>query len=500
MPRSADRAPLLGIALDVDSDVSRHRQLYRALRDAVLDGRLAPGTRLPSTRTLSGELGCARNTVVSAFEQLFAEGYLEGKVGAGTYVSRQLPESLLTAERSTVEAPATAADAPPRRLSARGARLAGLGLPRHARPRAFNPGEPELAQFPFDTWSKLLQRSWRAPGRERLMHNPAGGDPALRRALAGHLNRVRGLNCAPEQVLVTGGAQQGLDMVARLLCDPGDRVWMEEPGYPGLLGALAAAGAQAVPVPLDDAGLSVAEGRRRAPEARLAVVAPSHAYPLGTVMSLSRRLQLIDWAAETGAWIVEDDYDSEFRYQGRPLAALAGLDRQQRTIYLGTFSKVLFPSLRVGYLVVPPDMAEPMARARRGLDDHPGSTVQPALAQFIEEGHFAQHLRRMRRLYAARQDALLAAGRRHLDGLLDLAPDAAGMHLVAGLGPELAGRAGDAACAERARQHGVAAPALSAYYQGVPERQGLLLGYAAVPEPEIDRAARQLARALETLL
>ena len=501
MARSADRAPLLGIALDPESEVPRHRQLYQTLRAAVLAGRLAPGTRLPSTRALAGELGCARNTVVSAFEQLFAEGYLEGKVGSGTYVSRQLPETLLTAERGAGAAPAAPAqDAPARQLSARGRRLADLGLPRHARPRAFNPGEPELAQFPFDTWAKLLQRSWRAPGRDRLMHNPAGGDPALRRALAAHLNRVRGLACTPEQVLVTGGAQQGLDLVARLLCDPGDKVWMEEPGYPGLRGALAAAGAEAVPVAMDGEGLSVVDGRRQAPDARLAVVAPSHAYPLGTVMSLSRRLELLDWAGRAGAWIVEDDYDSEYRYAGRPLAALAGLDRQDRTIYLGTFSKVLFPSLRVGYLVVPEDLAEPLARARRGLDDHRGSTVQPALAAFIEEGHFAQHLRRMRRLYAARQEALLDAARRHLDGLLDLTPDAAGMHLVAGLAPQLAAAADDSTCAATALAHGVAAPALGAYYQGTPDRQGLLLGYAAVPNAEIDRAAQRLARALETLV
>jgi GntR family transcriptional regulator/MocR family aminotransferase len=500
MARSADRAPLVGIALDPESEVARHRQLYQALRAAVLSGRLAPGTRLPSTRALAGDLGCARNTVVSAFEQLFAEGYLEGKVGSGTYVSRQLPETLLTAERDARAAPDPSARAGPRQLSARGRRLADLGLTRPARPRAFNPGEPELAQFPFDTWAKLLQRSWRAPGRDRLMHNPAGGDPALRRALAGHLNRVRGLACTPEQVLVTGGAQQGLDLVARLLCDPGDKVWMEEPGYPGLRGALAAAGAEAVPVGMDAEGLSVAAGRELAPDARLAVVAPSHAHPLGTVMSLSRRLELLDWAAATGAWIVEDDYDSEYRYAGRPLAALAGLDRQDRTIYLGTFSKVLFPSLRVGYLVVPEDLAEPLARARRGLDDHRGSTVQPALAAFIEEGHFAQHLRRMRRLYAARQDALLAAGRRHLDGLLDLTPDAAGMHLVAGLAPQLAAAADDSTCAATALAHGVAAPALGAYYQGTPDRQALLLGYAAVPEAEIARAAQRLARALEALV
>ncbi len=516
MARSADRAPLLGIALDFDSHaprphaprphvprphVPRHRQLYQALRTAVLGGRLAPGTRLPSTRALAAELGCARNTVVSAFEQLVAEGYLQGKVGSGTYVSRQLPETLLTAERGTGPGvPARSRDTPPRQLSARGQRLAELGAPRQPRPRAFNPGEPELAQFPFEIWSKLLQRSWRAPGRDRLMHAPPGGDPALRRALAGHLNRVRGLACTAEQVLVTSGAQQALDLVARLLCDPGERVWMEEPGYPGLRGALAAAGAQAVPVAMDGEGLSLADGRRQAPDARLAVVAPSHAYPLGTVMSLARRLELLDWAAETGAWIVEDDYDSEYRYAGRPLAALAGLDRQERTIYLGTFSKVLFPSLRVGYLVVPRDLAEPLARARRGLDDHRGNTVQPALAAFIEEGYFAQHLRRMRRLYAARQEALLEAGRRHLDGLLELTPDAAGMHLVAGLAPQLAAEADDGTCARTALAHGIAAPALSAYYQGPPDRQGLLLGYAAVPEPEIDRAAQRLAKALETLV
>ncbi|MBK1697017.1 PLP-dependent aminotransferase family protein [Rhodovibrio salinarum] len=501
MARSADRAPLLGIALDPESDTPRHRQLYRALRAAVLAGRLAPGARLPSTRALADELGCARNTVVSAFEQLFAEGYLEGKVGSGTYVSRQLPETLLTAEsKPAAWEPAPNDTARSRRLSARGQRLAALGLPRHRRPRAFNPGEPELAQFPFDTWARLLQRSWRAPGRDRLMHNPPGGDPALRRAVAGHLNRVRGLDCTPEQVLITGGAQQALDIVARLLCDPGDRVWMEEPGYPGLRGALAAAGAVPVPVAMDGEGLSVAAGRALAPEARLAVVAPSHAYPLGTVMSLARRLTLLDWASEIGGWIVEDDYDSEYRYAGQPLAALAGLDRGRRTIYIGTFSKVLFPSLRVGYLVVPEDLADPMARARRGLDDHPGSTVQPALAAFIEEGHFAQHLRRMRRLYAARQEALLEAGRRHLSGLLALQPDVAGMHLVAGLDPALAAHADDRRCAHAADAHGVAAPALSGYYQGAPDRQGLLLGYAAVTETEIARAAHRLARALETLV
>jgi GntR family transcriptional regulator/MocR family aminotransferase len=302
---------------------------------------------------------------------------------------------------------------------------------------------------------------------------------------------------------VTSGAQQAVDLAARLLLDPGDRVWLEDPGYVGLRGPLVAAGAAPVPLPVDGEGLSVAAGRAAdegdgAP-ARMAIVSPSHQYPLGVVTSLARRLELLGWAREAGAWILEDDYDSEFRYAGRPLAALQGLDAGGgRVVYLGSFSKVLFPSLRIGYLVVPPALVEPFRAARAALEDHPAATAQPALAAFIAEGHFAAHVRRMRTLYQARQQALLAAAERHLPGLLLLRADEAGMHLVADLAPELAGRLDDREASARARAAGLVAPPLSAYrFAEVGDgRQGLLLGYAAVPEERMDEMARRLAAAL----
>jgi GntR family transcriptional regulator/MocR family aminotransferase len=302
-------------------------------------------------------------------------------------------------------------------------------------------------------------------------------------------------------VLITSGAQQAVDLAARLLLSAGDRVWIEDPGYRGLRGPLTAAGLEVVPITVDDEGLSLQAGLERAADARLAVVAPSHQYPLGRAMTLARRLELLDWAAERGAWILEDDYDSEYRYGGRPLAALQGLDARRpdgggRVIYLGSFSKVMFPSLRLGYLVVPPPVAEAFVRARAALDDHPSAIVQPALAAFIEEGHFAAHVRRMRTLYARRQQVLLAAGRRHLGGLLKLEPDDAGMHLLARLAPALARRMTDREAAGRAEAAGIAVSPLSSYFMEGPGAQGLLLGYAGVPDTEIHDGVRRLAKAL----
>lgn len=492
MSKRGDRSALLALHLDPAAALPLHRQLYRQLREAILAGRLAAGSRLPSSRALARDMGCARNTVLGAYEQLFAEGYLEGHVGSGTYVSRVLPEGLLRGAQTTRRH----GEMGPRALSRRGQALAALFEPRGHKALPFAPAMPDTRLFPFELWRRLLGRPWRGDAASLTRHGEAGGHAPLRRAIADYLRSARGLDCEGEQVFVTSGAQQALDIVARLLVDPGEAAWVEDPGYRGLRGALAAAGARPVAVPLDTEGLDVAAGRTRAPDARLAVVAPSHQYPLGTVMSLPRRLALLDWAQAAGAWIVEDDYDSEYRYAGRPLAALQSLDRGGRVIYLGTFSKVLFPGLRVGYLVVPPDLVEPVSRARRALDDHPGIAAQPALAAFIAEGHFAAHLRRMRRLYKARQDALLAAAARELDGLLELRPDSAGMHLVAGLAPGLAARMDDRAAAARARAAGLGPRALADFYLGAPDRQGLLLGYAAEPEAEIAPAVRTLARAL----
>ena len=302
-------------------------------------------------------------------------------------------------------------------------------------------------------------------------------------------------------MLITGGAQQAVSLAAQLLLDPGDTAVMEEPGYPGLRGPLLAAGLKIAPVPVDGEGLSVSQLKRRAPEARMAVVAPSHHYPLCTVMSLKRRLELLDWARESEAWILEDDYDSEYRYAGRPLAALQALDSpaaggQGRVLYIGSFSKVLFPSIRLGYLVVPPDLAERFERGRAALDEHSSMIAQPALAAFLSEGHFAAHLRRTRLLYAARQEALLAAAKEHLPGLLTLEPDEAGLHLIARPSEALARRLTDKQMEERAATRGIACRALSRYYQETPGQRGLLLGYAAVPEEAMDQACRDLADAL----
>jgi GntR family transcriptional regulator/MocR family aminotransferase len=300
-----------------------------------------------------------------------------------------------------------------------------------------------------------------------------------------------------------------------VLLAPGDAVWIEEPGYPGLRGPLSSAGARLVPVPLDEEGLSLAAGRARAAAARLAVVAPSHQYPAGTTMSLARRLELLAWAREQGAWIVEDDYDSEYRYAGRPLAALQGLDAEHagtggdgrvggRVLYIGTFSKVLFPAIRLGYLVVPPDLVERFARARAAIDAYPSAIVQPVLAAFMTDGHFAAHVRRMRTVYARRRDALLAAGRAHLEGLLDLAPGEAGLHLVGRMTEALARRMDDREAEARAAGAGLAPRALSRFYLGPPEASyrdrppplGLLLGFAALPDAEIEPATERLAAAL----
>jgi len=492
-PRRTDRAPLLAVDLDAGSETPLHRQLYDALRRAILDGRLAAGARLPSSRGLSFELGLSRNTVLSALDQLVSEGYVEGRTGSGTFVASVLPDEAAAPQPGQLRPLACQSAGA---ISARGRTLAGPLPSARAQRGAFAIGQPELDAFPFDLWARLLARHWRHPASALAL----GGDPAgyapLRVAIADHLRRVRAVTCTADQVIVVSGIRQAVDLTVRLLLEPGDQVWMEEPGYPGIRAVLSAADLRLVPVPVDAHGLDVAAGAAAAPHARLACVAPSHQYPLGVVMSLARRLDLLAWAREAQAWIIEDDYDSEYRYAGRPLAAMQGLDRDGRVIYVGSFSKVLFPSLRLGYLVVPPALVDAFRAARATLDDHAPMTPQPALADFIAEGHFAAHLRRMRRLYAARQQALLGAASRHLDGLLDLAPDEAGMHLTASLSPSLAARMDDTAAAAKAARAGIATTALSGFYMGEARRQGLLLGYAAFDDAAIEDAARRLARAL----
>jgi GntR family transcriptional regulator/MocR family aminotransferase len=490
---------IAGLGLDRGGSVPLYRQLYDGLREAILSGRLRPGARLPSTRALAGDLGASRNTVLSAFGQLFAEGYLEGRVGAGTTVVRTLPETLLRARPE-----AAGAERPGRRprLSRRGALLVGTraALTRGAATaRPFRPGLPGLDAFPFDLWTRLVARRWRRVPRQLLDYGDPAGYAPLREAIAAYLGEARAVRCEAAQVIVVTGAQQAVDLAARVLLDPEDIAWVEEPGYPGARGALVAAGIRLVPVPVDAEGLDVRRGARRAPGARLVYVTPSHQYPLGVTMSLNRRLALLEWASASGAWILEDDYDSEYRYAGRPLAALQGLDTAGRVIYAGTFSKVLFPALRLGYLVVPPELVDAFVAARALADRHSPSVTQAALADFIDGGHLARHVRRTRALYAERQAALVRAVGRTLGGLLEVAPAEAGMHLVGWLPAGVDDR--DASRVALARE--VDAPPLSAFRARRAtgsERGGLMLGYAAYAPREIDDACARLAAALRSAL
>jgi GntR family transcriptional regulator/MocR family aminotransferase len=486
---------LLPLAVDAKSEAALHRQVYRELARLILAGRLAPGSRLPSSRELARELGVARNTILSALDQLASEGYIEGRRGSGTYVAADLPDKAPLA----AEDPAPRHSAPrPAPAPALASRAEPLIQAQHAPPRRSGllaPGLADVGEFPFEVWARLLARSWRRPARALATGGSPGGLPALRQAIADYLRLLRGVRCEAEQVIIVSGTRQGLDLAARLLLEPDEVAWLENPGFPGLRGPLIAAGARLVPLPVDAEGLDLAKAGKLA-RPRLICVTPSHQFPLGMTMSLARRLALLDRARADNAWIFEDDYDSEWRYRGRPLAALQGLDADGRVIYAGSFSKVLFASLRIGYLVVPRPVLEAFLAARATLDDQPSLIAQPALAAFLSEGHFASYLRRQRRIYRARQERALAAAERHLAGLLDVPADAGGLYLIGYLAPGLARRMDDREASRRAAARGIAVPPLSDYWIGRPQRQGLMLGYATLPEPAIEPAMERLAQAL----
>ena len=499
MGRDATRAPPLGLLLDPASREALHWQIGEQLRRAILERRLAPGTHLPSSRLLAQELGCARGTVLAALDQLVAEGYVVTSPGSGIAVASDLPdESLVPKAMRTHRHPVTAA-APrlSRRAEARLATSARLAESFDMPPAAFALGHPAPDAFPFPLWAKLLEAEWRRPAQEVTTSPHPFGHAGLRRAIALYLGAARGFACTAAEVMVTSGVRRSVALLARLLLDPGEAAWVEEPGFPGTREALQAAGARPVPVPVDASGVSLDAAQARAPEARLAIVAPAHHYPLGAMLSLQRRLALLAWAERTEGWIIEDDYDGEYRYAGRPLAPLRALDPAGRVAYVGSFSKLLFPSLRLSYLVLPSALVDPTERLLTASEPVGASLLgQGALARFIAEGHFAAHLRRTRRLYAERQQALVAAARRHLAGLLDVPPDPGGMHLVAYPHPAFAEGFEDSAMTKRAARAGIRVAPLSACYLAAPARQGLLLGYAAVPPESIEAAVIRLRSAL----
>lgn len=472
-----------------------YRQLYRRLRLAIVEGRLQPGSRLPSTRALSVEWGVGRNTAIAAVEQLIAEGYLTARIGSGTYVSEALPDPTPTRPAERPRDPAAVAG-PEALLSERARSLLAL-INRRGGDRdgsAFLPGVPEVAAFPWPLWLRILARHQRAAPPDAWSYGHEAIHPALKTVLAEYLAVSRGVICHPDQIVAVGAMQQGFDLLARALADPGEAVWMEEPGYGGAYAAFASAGLAVAPVPVDGQGM--AWQGRELPEPRLIYVTPSHQYPLGSVMSMARRQALLAEAARRGAWIVEDDYDGEFRHDGRPLAALQGLDRHGRTLYLGTFSKVMFPGLGIAYMVVPPRLAAPLSALQGRLYRKPCLVTQAALAEFIADGHFGAHLRRMRGVYARRRDKLQQVLQRRLGERVRLYGAEAGIHLVLRL-PE---GCGDVECSEALARHGIAAPALSSYAMAAAPFPGLLLGYGAVGDAELLLAAHRLADVLAPML
>lgn len=489
----AKRATTFELTLPArDPDVPAWRWLHGSVRAEILCGRLAPGARLPSTRDLAGRYGLARGTIVNAFEQLKSEGYLDGSVGSGSYVSKVLPEQLLNvAGGPAPDSPAHKKRRPS--LSTHG-RRAQLFEGYEDRPtRAFRPNLPALDLFPIALWTKTTLRCLRRISRRQLMGcDPLGYTP-LRQAVAEYLGRSRGVRCEPEQVAIVSGVQEALDLAARLLLNPGDRVCVENPGYPGALQVFQAYGAKIVSAQLDHDGIAV----RRLPASgvRLVYVTPGHQFPLGTTMSLPRRLELLEWAWTSGAMIFEDDYDSEFRYSGRPIPALQGLDRRALVLFAGSFSKVMFPALRLGYVVVPPSLLDRFHAMQSLTSRHAHMLEQLVLAEFIAEGHFGRHLRRMREIYAERLAVLLEEARSRLDGLLQFSTVQAGLQTVGWLCPGIDAEAAAAAAGMR----NVEVTPLRRYTRGRVRLEGLQLGFAAVDENEIRRGVRELAIALELL-
>ncbi|MEP3247908.1 MAG: PLP-dependent aminotransferase family protein [Sneathiella sp.] len=492
MAARAKNAYLASLSLDPGDKQPLHRQLFMALREAILDGRIKPGIRLPSSRIMAEDLSVSRNTVLTAFDQLTAEGYITSKIGAGSYVSDQLPDDFLKRKKKERE---TLTHPPERhiQLSKMAQKISKGSRHLNYQGKHFSPGIPELDQFPFEDWARLLGKHWRRPKKEYLIGNPVGGAAVLREALADHLGQTRAVRCTPEQVIVLSGSQQAIHLVIKAFAEVGDNIWMEEPGYPGIRNSILYAGANPVSVPVDDEGFRLDLAKKMAPDARLAAVSPSHQYPLGQTMSLRRRLDLLQWAKEENRFILEDDYDSEYRYTGRPLSSLQGLDTDNRVLYIGTLSKVMFPGLRIGYLVVPPDLVETFLALRKEVDGHSPAAAEAALAEFISEGYLAAHIRRVRLLYQKRQETLVRLLKEKAADSLDVTPQESGMHVVA----YLKGSLDDKEVEKKAREAGLLVRSLSGFYQNPTAQNGLILGFAATKEEEMPQLVDKLAHILQ---
>jgi len=473
--------------------LSQQRRLYEAARAAILQQQLPAGSKLPSTRSVAGELGIARNTVIAAFKQLVAEGYVSAMAGSGTFVAKTLPdESLFDAPQrgdDTAGMAAVPSGHEPAELSRRGTQLTAYAAGARFEIQPFAPGDPDFSLFPQKLWQRIQNRVWRDARPELLDYGQAGGYLPLRSAVAEYLHASRSVNVSVEQVMITSGTQQSLDLCAQMLADVGDIAWIEDPCYWAARRVFESCDLQLHPVAVDGEGIAPGE-HDMATQPKLIYVTPSHQYPTGVVMTLARRRRLLDIAAAKRAWILEDDYDSEFRYSGRPLAALQGLDTYGRVVYMGTFSKILYPGIKVGYLVVPPALVEPFKTALYDLQRPGQMMVQAALADFISLGHFATHIRKIRTAYGAKREVLRKTLMAQMGAGITISGEDSGLHLVV----ELPDHVDDVAIEKLAAESGIAIKALSTYYQSKTPRRGLLVGYAYVAPGKIAYYAKLLTK------
>lgn len=471
-----------------------HRRVYESIRRAIVSHHLVPGTRLPSTRSLAEDLELSRNTLLAAFEQLHDEGYVISQVGSGTRVALTLPEDFSETQMAK-DAEKTEGTRSASGLSVRGTVVAGEADQTSYEVQPFAPGEDDFSAFPTQLWRRLLNRQWRDPQPAHLDYGHAGGYLPLRRAIANYLRMSRAVSLTVEQILITSGTQQSIDLCARLLTDHGDLVWLENPCYWGARRVLEVNGLQLHPVPVDEEGISPTSEDFRTPP-RLIYTTPSHQYPKGVVMSYGRRRLLLDYAASVGSWILEDDYDSEFRFGGHPLSSLQGMDQNDRVLYLGTFSKVMYPGIKLGYLVVPAGLAESFKFGLYELQ-RPGQVViQAALAEFIEEGHFAGHIRRLRQIYGERRRLLQEALSPITSVGASLPVAGSGLHLMVGLPSDC----DDVRVAGLAAEQGLRVYPLSCYGIGENREKGLIIGYAYAATERISHYGRILADVIRAAL
>lgn len=481
------RISLAGMYVDRTSTVPLHLQIAAHIRGNILSGVFAAGTQFLGSREIARELGCSRTVVLTAWELLYAEGCLESMPRGRVMVA-----PVVTSHARTASAASSGRmpSAKPGRMSERWRSLLAFDYETNW-PSEFSPGAPDISTFPFKDWSRLLRQTWQNPREQECLDLPPEGHPRLRSEIANFLGSVRGLVCAPEEVVVTSGTSGALDFCSRMILDPGDEVWVEEPGFIEARFALTAAGAKLVPIPVDDKGLVVSEGIRRAPRAKLIVVTPSHQYPLGISMGLERRLELLDWANKNDVWVIEDDYNSEFRHQDSMIASLRSLDREGRVIYFGTFSKTMMPNLRLGYMVASRHFIDGFSKGRARIEVHTSGIGQLALAEFMREGHLLRHLRGMRRIYATRRKALIDAIATLMPDDLTVSSAVTGLHLVALFTDAMRARMSDREANAVLKQAGIHVQPLSQNFLEQPTRQGLVFGYGRL---RVEDAAPLLAR------